>query len=106
VPKLKVVLPRNASDEAVDAAWGLARAAHVEGQLEAHRRGTVEDARIPLDGGRELSLRISDGVFGSDIMSSGFILARFLHRNRHLYMGRDALDMGCGPGTQARTTAS
>jgi len=73
----------------------------VETQLGKHDRPTLK-ARIVIDErtGESLDLIIERGVFGSDIMSSGIYLARFLYSNRSLYSGKACLDMGCGPGTQ------
>jgi len=68
-------------------------------QLKAHDRGPGT-ATIYLNKIESLELRIERGVFGSDIMSSGFHLARFLYRFRKFYCGKDVADIGCGPGTQ------
>ena len=74
---------------------------HIEMQLRGHDRDAVR-AQIILDEAKNVSLEllIERGVFGSDIMSSGIYLARFLYQNQELYKGKSCLDMGCGPGTQ------
>ena len=47
-----------------------------------------------------INLRISKGVFGSDLIGTPKHLARYLYKNPHLYRGKFAADIGCGPGTQ------
>jgi methylase of polypeptide subunit release factors len=73
----------------------------VKMQLKKHDRQNTE-AKIILDEktGASLTLRIERDVFGSDIMSSGIYLARFLYKNKNLYKGKTCLDVGCGAGTQ------
>ncbi|OIO64787.1 hypothetical protein AUJ68_05440 [Candidatus Woesearchaeota archaeon CG1_02_57_44] len=75
------------------------QAAQVLGQIARHDRPTGT-YNVPVSEHLQLPLRISNGVFGSDIMSSGILLARYLHANQNLFAGRRCLDMGCGPGTQ------
>lgn len=72
----------------------------VRTQLLKHERPDGIYA-IPLDAGNRdfLELHISRGVFGSDIVSSGIYMARYLHDNSSLFLGKDAHDMGCGPGS-------
>jgi len=72
---------------------------HVKKQLLAHYRPS-KLRNIVLDKDTAFELHIENGVFGSDIMNSAMYLARFLHHNYELYYRKDALDMGCGPGTQ------
>jgi len=78
----------------------------VEMQLSKHDRPTLK-TKIVLNGRRRkfLNLVIERGVFGSDIMSSGIYLAKFLYNNRKLFSGKICLDMGCGPGTQGLVMA-
>lgn len=72
----------------------------VEKQLERHKRKDLI-AKIPLNNKNNfLEIEIDNGVFGSDIMSSGIYLAKFLYSNKKLYKNKFCLDMGCGPGTQ------
>jgi methylase of polypeptide subunit release factors len=68
-------------------------------QLQRHQRKSLH-ADIPLSGKATLRLLVEKGVFGSDIMSSGIYLARFLHAHKKMFKGKVCLDMGCGPGTQ------
>ncbi len=70
-------------------------------QLRKHQR-SAGIKTIVLDETNDiiLKLQINKDVFGSDIMSSGIYLARFLYQNQNLYNGKIVLDMGCGPGTQ------
>jgi methylase of polypeptide subunit release factors len=68
-------------------------------QLKRHDRDNVK-SKIDLDQRTSLEIIVARGVFGSDIMSSGIYLARFLYQHRDIYRGRICLDMGCGPGTQ------
>jgi len=74
-------------------------------QLALHDRASGMQS-IELSDGVRLDLFIERGVFGSDIMSSGLYLARFLYKRQDLYRGRACLDMGCGPGTQGLVMGS
>ncbi|MDO8537824.1 MAG: methyltransferase [archaeon] len=76
----------------------------VRKQLKRHNRPSGE-REIILGKGKKLKLFIQRGVFGSDIMSSGMHLARFLFENQKLYKNKVVLDMGCGPGTQGLVMA-
>jgi methylase of polypeptide subunit release factors len=71
----------------------------VRKQLAAHLREPGIKA-IHLDEDTTLEFLVEKGVFGSDLLGGAIHLARFLHTHPNLYAGRDALDMGCGPGTQ------
>lgn len=73
---------------------------HVVHQLKQHDRegGVRRIVLVPPDG-KSLEFYVSRGVFGSDIMSSGIYMSRYLYKNTSLYFGKHALDMGCGPGT-------
>ncbi len=73
----------------------------VKKQLNMHNRGNVK-VNLVLDekSNNYMELIVEKGVFGSDIMSSGLYLARFLYNNFALYKNKEVLDMGCGPGTQ------
>src|SRR3989344_3649366 len=73
--------------------------AHVKKQLQAneHDAGT---RTIILGDNTSIDLLIERDVFGSDIMSSGIYLARFLYQHQELYAGKDCVDIGCGAGTQ------
>jgi len=68
-------------------------------QLKRHYRDTIK-TKIDLAKGISLNIIVQKGVFGSDIMSSGIYLARFLYQHKTIYTGKNCLDMGCGPGTQ------
>ncbi len=68
-------------------------------QLEKHNRDDVK-SKITLDSNKEFELIVERGVFGSDIMSSGIYLAKFLYIHKSLYSNKVCLDMGCGPGIQ------
>ncbi len=70
-------------------------------QLKKHQR-TAGFKKIILDEAQHvtLKLQIDKDVFGSDIMSSGIYLARFLYQRPNFYKDKVVLDMGCGPGTQ------
>ncbi len=68
-------------------------------QLKRHNRETVK-SKIDLGKDASLELIVEHGVFGSDIMSSGIYLAKFLYHHRELYKDKICLDMGCGPGAQ------
>jgi methylase of polypeptide subunit release factors len=68
-------------------------------QLKKHQRKTIK-ASVELAKGKKLGFSVQEGVFGSDIMSSGIYLAKFLFAQKKLYKGKACLDMGCGPGTQ------
>lgn len=74
---------------------------HVLKQLKAHIRDSATRTLV-LDEDTHVSLEllIEQGVFGSDIMSSAVYLSRFLYQHPELYSGKDAADIGCGPGTQ------
>lgn len=73
----------------------------VKNQLEKHQRESGIRTMV-LDEKRKVVLKlfIEKGVFGSDIMSSGIYLAKFLYTHPQLYRGKDVLDLGCGSGTQ------
>jgi len=68
-------------------------------QLKKHQRETLTTS-VLLDKGISIDLVVEHGVFGSDMMSSGIYLARFLYAHKILYTGKSCLDMGCGPGLQ------
>lgn len=68
-------------------------------QLKKHNRNDVK-SKIVLEPGKEFELIVERGVFGSDIMSSGIYLAKFLYNHKDLYSNKACLDMGCGPGIQ------
>ncbi len=68
-------------------------------QLKKHNRGDVK-GKITLEPNKEFELIVEKGVFGSDIMSSGIYLAKFLYNHKKLYFKKICLDMGCGPGIQ------
>lgn len=75
--------------------------AHVKKQLQAHKRESgMRTILLDKDNHIAIKLFIENGVFGSDIMSSGFYLARFLYGHQELYAGKEAVDIGCGAGTQ------
>jgi tRNA1(Val) A37 N6-methylase TrmN6 len=75
--------------------------AHVLKQLQGHKRNSgTRNLVLDEDAHTSLELLIEQGVFGSDIMSSAIYLARFLYQHQELYSGKDAADIGCGPGTQ------
>lgn len=75
--------------------------AHVTKQLQSHKRDSgIRTLVLDEDTHASLELLIEKGVFGSDIMSSGIYLARFLYQHQELYTGKDVADIGCGPGTQ------
>jgi len=71
----------------------------IKKQLLQHQRPTLE-AKMVLDAKTTLTLTIQKGVVGSDIMSSGIYLAKFLYKHKNIYQKKICLDMGCGPGTQ------
>jgi len=75
-------------------------------QLEKHNRDTLE-TEIILDEKNNISLKliIERGVFGSDIMSSGMHLTRFLYEHKNFFKDKNTLDMGCGPGAQGLVMA-
>lgn len=73
-------------------------------QLKKHNRDTVK-SKIELEQGVPFELIVEKGVFGSDIMSSGIYLAKFLYQNKELYKNKTCLDMGCGPGIQGLVMA-
>ncbi len=73
-------------------------------QLERHNRSTTT-CKIVLDKNPDLDLIIERGVFASDIMSSGVLLAQYLYENKDLYLGKTCLDVGCGAGTQGLVMA-
>jgi methylase of polypeptide subunit release factors len=71
----------------------------VKMQLRAHDRDTIRTSLL-IDEKTDYSikLRISRGVFGSDIIGTPQHLARYLFMNPHLYQGKFAADIGCGSG--------
>ena len=74
---------------------------HVIKQLEAHDRDSgIRTIVLDEKSKESINLEIDRGVFGSDIMSSGLYLARFLFSHKALYEKKEVLDMGCGPGLQ------
>lgn len=79
------------------------QAEQVEKQLQKHK-GKWGMSEIKLDEDTKLELIVNENVFGSDMMSSGINLARFLFQNPHLYKDKEVLDLGCGPGTQGLIT--
>lgn len=73
---------------------------HVIYQLKQHdREGGIRKIILEPPDRQSLEFYVSRGVFGSDIMSSGIYMSRYLYNNTALYAGRHVLDMGCGPGT-------
>lgn len=75
--------------------------AHVLKQLQGHKRDSgTRNLVLEEDTHTSIELLIEQGVFGSDIMSSGIYLARFLYQHQELYIGKDVADVGCGPGVQ------
>ncbi len=71
----------------------------IKKQLAQHRHKAF-DADVQIEGLLLKGFRIHQNVFRPDIMSSSQILARFLLRNRKIYLGKHVLDMGCGSGLQ------
>lgn len=73
-------------------------------QLKRHMRPSAMRV-IHLCNNRTITLKINEGVFASDIMSSGIFLARFLDERPDLYQAKTVLDVGCGAGIQGIVTA-
>ena len=75
-------------------------------QLDMHdRRDTKSKILLDEKSRKTISLLFRRGVFGSDIMSSGIYLARFLFARKRIYSGKIVLDLGCGAGTQGTIMA-
>ncbi|MFA5993211.1 MAG: methyltransferase [Candidatus Pacearchaeota archaeon] len=76
----------------------------VERQLRQHNRNDVK-AKLTIKEGEDFELIIKRGVFGSDFMSSGMYLVRFLYHHQDLFSNKLCLDMGCGSGIQGLVMA-
>jgi len=78
----------------------------IKRQLQAHNRQSgIKTITLDKDNNVSLELLIEKGVFGSDIITTATHLAQFLYQHPELYSGKDAADIGCGPGTQGMIMA-
>lgn len=73
-------------------------------QLKKHIRPSSMRT-FQLHNNRTITLKINEGVFASDIMSSGIFLARFLDEHHEFYKTKTVLDVGCGAGIQGIVTS-